>query len=126
MSLKEIVPPAELYVNLFLIEMLQADKAEHLAKASVALPVLQGNEPPDFARFRNRLKIMAGLDPVTYATARSGTANFAIDRQVAGQWCECVYTLRLIFNDSISDPSVELCAELKSQKPGIDPDLCLD
>ena len=123
--LKVPVHPAERYVNLFLLEMLQDGPGVRVAQASVGLPVLRDHEPPDFARFRNRLKIMAGLDPVTYPTPRSGTVDIAIDRQADGQWYECTYTVRLLFTDAGNDPSVELRAELESQKPGVDPDLCL-
>ena len=123
--LKEPIHPAERYVNLFLLEMLRADTGVHVAQRSVALPVLRCHEPPDFARFRNRLKIMAGFDPVAYPTPRNGALDIAIDRQVDGQWYECVYTVRLLFTDTGNDPSVELRAELKSQKPGVDPGLCL-
>jgi hypothetical protein len=89
------------------------------------LPELRGYDAPDFARFRNRLKIMAGLDPVTYPTPKNGTFEIAIDRKENGQWYDCRYTVHLVFTDASSDPSVELRAELKSQEPGIDPDLCL-
>jgi hypothetical protein len=123
--LKEPVHPAETYVNLFLLEMLQAEKGSQVVRASVALPVLRDNVPPDFARFRNRLKIMAGLDPVTYPTPKNATLEIAIDRKDNGQWHDCRYTVSLLFTDARSDPSVELRAELKSQEPGVDPELCL-
>ncbi len=123
--LKEPVHPAETYVNVFLLEMLHAEQRLLVVKLSVALPVLRGHEPPEFARFRNRLKIMAELDPVTYPTPTNGTFEIAIDRQVNGQWYDCRYTVHVVFTDSSDDPSVELSAKLKSQKPGVDPDLCL-
>src|SRR5688572_11379266 len=106
--LKQPVHSTETYVNLFLLDMLQAEKGSHVAMASAALPVLRGHAPPDFARFRNRLKIMAGLDPVTYPTPRGGTVDIAIDRQRDGQWYECVYTVRCLFTDASNDPSVEI------------------
>jgi hypothetical protein len=105
--LKEPVHPAEAYVNTFLFEMLQAERRLHVAKASVALPVLRGQEPPQFARFRNCLKIMAELDPVTYPTPKNGTVEIAISRQVNGQWYDCVYFVHLLFDDASSDLRLE-------------------
>jgi hypothetical protein len=122
---KEPVHPAETYVNLFLLELLQAENRVQIARASAPLPVLRNHEPPDFARFRNRLKIRAWLDPVTYPTPKSGVVEIATDRQLNGQWYDCRHTVHLLFTDGGSDPSVELRAELKSQERGVDPDLCL-
>src|ERR1051325_2470763 len=97
--IQEPVHPAETYVNLFLLEMLQADKCKQLVQASVPLPILRDNVPPDFARFRNRLKIMARLDPVTYSTPKNGTFEIAIDRKENGQWYDCRYRVSLLFTD---------------------------
>src|SRR5687768_732473 len=95
----EPVHPAKRYVNLFLLEMLQGAPGVRVARRSAPLPVLQDHAPPDFDRCRNRLKVLAGLDPVAYPSPRDGTVDVGIDRQVDGQWYECVYTVSLRFTD---------------------------
>jgi hypothetical protein len=126
MSLKEPVHPAERYVNLFLVDMLEAERWSCSARSSEALPTIKGHEPPQFARFRNRLKIMGGLDPVVYPAPRAGKIDLVIlDRSLEGKWYDCHYTVRLLFNDLGDDPSVDLSAELTQKEPGVDPDLCL-
>jgi hypothetical protein len=122
--LKEPVHPAERYVNVFLLELLQAEGV-CVVRRSVSLPELRGLRPPEFGRFRNRLKVMAHLNPVTYPTPKQGTINISTDRQVDGKWYEFVYAVRVLFTDVGDDPSVELRPELTSQKPGVDPALYL-
>jgi hypothetical protein len=124
-SVKEPVHPAKQYVNGFLFEMLQAETRSCRVQLSGKLPIVLGQQPPEFARFRNRLKIMAGLDPVIYPMPRAGSFNVMINRQVDGQWYECYYAVRMLFDDSANDPSVELSSELARKEPGIDPKLCL-
>jgi hypothetical protein len=126
MAIKEPVHPAELYANVFLVNLLASDAATGTARSSEPLPVLAGVEyVPDFARFRNRLKIMAGLDPVMYRTPRTGSFQVSTDRQLNGAWYEYRHTVHLLFTDAATDPSVEIRVELTSREPTIDPALCL-
>jgi hypothetical protein len=126
MSIKEPVHPAERYVNLFLIDLFMTDTPTRAVRQSNALPALAGFDyVPEFARFRNRLKIMANLDPVTYPTPRAGSAEIAIDREVDGAWFQFGYTLHLLFDDAATDPSVEMRVELTSREPTFDPALLL-
>jgi len=126
MSTKEPVHPAELYTNLFLVNLLTSDAAASAVRSSEPLPVLAGLEyVPDFARFRNRLKIMASLDPVTYPTPRAGSFQVATERQIDGAWYLYRHTLHLLFTDAATDPSVEIRVELTSREPTVDPALCL-
>jgi hypothetical protein len=121
MSRKEHVHPAKRYVSLFLLDMLEAARLSCSARASGVLPVLRGQEPPEFTRFRNRLKVMAGLDPITYQAPRTGTFELVTPRQEDGEWYDCYYTARLTFTDLGIDPTVELSLELTRKQPGPDP-----
>ena len=126
MAIKEPVHPAELYANVFLVNLLTSDAAAGTVRSSEPLPVLAGVEyVPDFARFRNRLKIMARLDPVIYPTPRTGSFQVSTERQVDGAWYEYRHTLHLLFTDTATDPSVEIRVELTSREPTVDPALCL-
>ena len=124
--IKHPVHPAERYVNLVLLDLLHSGRNEWRAKSSDVLPALSDQPSPDFARLRNRLKVMAELDPVLYPTPRTGSFQIAVDRKVDGQWFVCTYAVTALFTDVGDDPSVEVRAELISQEPGIDPDLRLD
>jgi hypothetical protein len=125
MSLKEPLHPAEQYVNLFLLGMFHVDPRSEIVQRSAQLPELQGHKPPAFARFRNRLKIMCDLDPVIYAAPREGSFEVSIDRQIEGQWYACYYTVRAVFSDATTDPSVKVSAEMTRKRPSVNPDLCL-
>ena len=126
MAIKQPVHPAEHYANVFLVNLLTSDTVAGTARSSEPLPVLAGVEyVPDFARFRNRLKIMAGLDPVIYPTPRTGSFQVSTDRQLNGAWYEYRHTVHLLFTDAATDPSVEIRVELTSRQPTIDPALCL-
>ena len=126
MAIKEPVHPAEHYANVFLVNLLTTDTSAITVRSSEPLPALAGVEyVPDFARFRNRLKIMAGLDPVIYPTPRTGSFQVATERQVDGEWYLYRHTLHLLFTDAGTDPSVEIRIELTEREPTVDPDLCL-
>lgn len=70
--------PVERYVNLFLRALLRQQPQCFVVRKSVALPELLGQAPPEFVRFRNRLKLMAGLNPVTYQIPKEAKIRLTI------------------------------------------------
>ena len=67
---------------------------------------------PPFERFRNRLKIMAGLDRVLYKEPRTGNLEVVFERASGSACTDSRYSIDLRFIDVGDEPAVEMNARL--------------
>ena len=129
MSIKEYTHPTARYVNAFLLDMTKEDgEVVRTVRRSGALPVMAAFPaltPATFERFRNRLKVMADLDPVIYQSTRSGSFEIMVPRELDGKWYGCHYTISVLFDDIAPDPCLAVRSQLKSRESGFDPAECL-
>jgi hypothetical protein len=112
MMIRDITEPTQRYVAAFLDHVLQGESVTCAARKSVALPSIGNMTAPPFERFRNRLKIMAGLDPVLYKEPRTGNVEVVFERQSGSACTDARYSIELRFIDVGDDPVVELNARL--------------
>ena len=112
--IKEITDPARRYVAAFLDRLLNGESAAYTARISIPLPLIENLEVPTFERFRNRLKIMAGLDPVHYRDPRIGNLEVVFERASGSACTDSRYSIELRFIDVGDKPSVEINARLIS------------
>lgn len=108
-ELKELTEasPAKTWVNLFLLHLCEDPSGSFTFQKSKGIPPVSHEEevPPggfDFDKIINRLKVMAGLDPVVYAEPRKGRISLCI--QGIG------YHLDTTFVDSSTDSRCEIAA----------------
>jgi len=106
-ALKELqeASPAKAWVNLFLLHMCRDSVSSLTLQRSKGIPPIPLEEevPPggfDFDRIINRLKVLAGLDPVIYKEPRKGKISLCIQ----GTW----YHLDTTFTDSVADSQCEI------------------
>lgn len=101
--------PAKMYVNLLMIDL--ADRHTNTCELSPHAPLpysMMWTEPlPSFEEVRNRLKILAGLNPVHYASPISGR----IELGVGG----CAWVLHAEFDDTPDNPRIRL--RMESSEP---------
>lgn len=123
MSFVQNPSPARRYVNAFLLAMCSANDPVRRIKRSDGLPSVElfPDPPPPFEQCRNRLKIMAQLDPVIYPTPKVARFEINVGNDEAGGMRERQYAVHATFDDAASDPSVELRAELLWERflPGV-------
>jgi len=108
-ELKELseASPAKAWVNLFLLHMCRDSVGSLTLQRSKGIPPIPLEEEVpsggfDFDRIVNRLKVLAGLDPVIYKKPRKGSISLCI----AGTW----YQVNATFVDSVSDSCCEITA----------------
>src|SRR5215468_2367718 len=107
------IHPARKYTNRFVYTLLTGAMSSCVIRKSQPLPVLaEGEPPPEFERFRNRLKIMAELDPVVYPIPRMGSFLISFDRRLGGDLYELMYKVTAQFTDVGDNPQIELRGEL--------------
>ena len=109
-ELKELsaASPAKVWVNLLLLHICKDSGSSLTLQKSKGIPSIPLEEevPPgelDFDRIINRLKVMAGLDPVTYREPRKGRISLTI----GGTW----YHGNATFVDSVADSQCEITAD---------------
>jgi hypothetical protein len=110
--------PTRRYVNCFLMATSQQDEPRHFLRKSRGLPRLEAYPDiptPSFERFRNRLKVMADLDPVRYPTRQAGRFELCTHVEQDGGLREAHFTVHVVFDDASTDPEVELRFEPLSQ-----------
>ncbi|MGE3182226.1 MAG: hypothetical protein AB7N71_11395 [Phycisphaerae bacterium] len=77
---REVKSPVVQYVDGLVGETLRKGVHELTLYASDPLPILEDqwevNEAIDFDHVRNRLKVMAGLDPIVYHEPMKGTTKY--------------------------------------------------
>ena len=105
--------PVSNYVNLLVLDLCRDERAEMVLRQSRPLPIPTRSddaeyEIPEFRKVANRLKVMAGLDPVTYTEPKEGQ----IELMVSGK----DVTVFLRFEDSCDDPTVRIRAETTSKR----------
>jgi hypothetical protein len=95
------VPPPVRYVGALLNEMADGKRSVTL-RSSAQLPVPHGagSDLPQFSQIVNRLKIMAGLDPVAYPDV--------VRKQIEVTVGERKRKVAVTFDDKASDPSCQL------------------
>ena len=127
MAIREDIHPARRFVNLFLLDMFRTGKTDCTIRSSDGLPALRAYPaPPDFERFANVLKVMAGLDPGPFPTPRGGSFLVAIDHEISGVWEEVTFCVHASFADAAGGAgAVNLHAEVTARTPTVDPDACL-
>ena len=126
MSLAQNPSPARRYVNCFLLANCRLGASIHVMRESDGVPVLESRwdaPPPSFERFRNRLKIMANLDPVCYPVRKQGRFELSIPSENDGGIIQQLFAVEVTFDDAADDPSVEVRFERLSSTvcPGPDP-----
>lgn len=110
--IKDITEPTRRYVAAFLDRILHGKSASCAARKSVPLPSIGDLDVPPFEQFRNRLKVMAGLDPVLYKEPRTGNVEVVFERQSGSACMDTRYSIKLRFVDVGDDPLVEMNARL--------------
>lgn len=110
--IRDITDPTQRYVAAFLDHILHGESVTCTARKSVALPSIGDVAVPPFERFRNRLKIMAGLDPVLSNEPRTGSLEVVFERQSGSACTDTRYSIELRFIDVGDDPVVEMNARL--------------
>ena len=100
--------PVKRYVNLLLLDLGGSDEgASCTLSKSRSLPSLTGykweEELPPFEKVRNRLKVMADLDPVTFQEPVKGHFKMQIGAR------PCI--AHVDFDDGADDPTVNLRLE---------------
>ncbi|NLX22984.1 MAG: hypothetical protein GXY55_15125 [Phycisphaerae bacterium] len=98
--------PTKIYVNCLILHLYDGDRHPCVLRPSEPLPEVPHydlDEQPPIQRVVNRLKVMAGLDPVHFPQPRDGRIELQI--RVA----KCFLHVR--FNDTGPDPSVTLRLE---------------
>jgi len=102
--------PAKKWVNLFLQHMFESHLVSFTLKKSEGIPSipLEDKLPEgelDFIKIINRLKVMSGLDPVTFKKPHEGNIPIGIH----GIW----YTAKTAFIDSEDDSKCEITISKK-------------
>lgn len=95
------LPPPVKYVSALLSEMTEGKRSVTLrASGKLPVPAGAGSELPAFAQIVNRLKVMAGLDPVAYAEV--------VRKQFEVTVGERKRKISVAFDDKAPDPSCQL------------------
>ena len=110
--IKDITEPTQRFVAAFLDRVLDGESVFYTARKSVPLPSIGDLDVPPFERFRNRLKIMAGLDPVLYKEPRTGNLEVVFERASGSACTDSRYSIDLRFIDVGDEPAVEMNARL--------------
>jgi hypothetical protein len=110
--IRDITEPTQRYVAAFLDRILHGESVTCAARKSVALTSIGDMAVPPFERFRNRLKVMAGLDPVLYKEPRTANVEVVFERQSGAACTDTRYSIELRFIDVGDDPVVEMNARL--------------
>ena len=97
--------PAKTWVNLLLLHMSKDSLSTYTLKQSQGIPPVPHEEDlPDgeisFERIINRLKVMAGLDPIKFTEPKKGSFSICVQ----GHW----FTFNTIFNDSSDNPTCSI------------------
>jgi hypothetical protein len=111
MSILQNPSPTRRYVNCFLGSNSRRGPAIHRIRKSHGLPALDGCPDavaPTFERFRNRLKVMARLDPVRYHAPKPGRFELIVHFDEEPGLTEAKFMVHLMFDDASEDPCVEL------------------
>ncbi|MCU0917278.1 MAG: hypothetical protein MUC88_22345, partial [Planctomycetes bacterium] len=102
--------PAKHWVNLLLLHMYHS--VDHLTlRRSQGIPSLPlDDDLPlaelDFDKIINRLKVLSGLDPVTFREPRRGKVRLCI----SGTW----YRVDTVFTDTAADSQCEITMQRES------------
>lgn len=99
--------PSKVWVNLFLLHLCRDSESSFTLQKSKGIPPIPFEEevPPggfDFDKIMNRLKVMAGLDPILYKEPQKGKISLCI----CGVW----HHLDTTFVDSVDDSQCEITA----------------
>ena len=97
--------PAKTWVNLLLLDMSRDSVNTYTLKQSQGIPPVAHEEDlPEgeisFERIINRLKVMAGLDPIRFTEPKKGSLSIS----VSGNW----FTFNTIFIDSSDNPQCSI------------------
>jgi hypothetical protein len=92
-------PPAIRYVNLLLYHMVKNDTDTQILREAESLPSLAGElgavSPPPLDRLLNRLKVLSGLNPVTYPAPVEGSIPLCIGGEM--------FRAKTFFDDASND-----------------------
>ena len=104
--------PAKTWVNLLLLHMYQHSVDRLTLRRSQGIPSIpvRGEDLPlaelDFDKIINRLKVLSGLDSVTFREARRGKIRLCI----GGVW----YRVDTVFTDTAADSQCEITMQRES------------